>query len=316
MVKSGWRLLSNAEVASGRFHTTKVRYYERAADQPCYYEQENVWGMVSLHIVQKTPDAPSFTYATFEYADNIQTAEGQAVESPTGQMLIPPSNLGPHPTAPGISHSDRANYTTTTADGPFCNANQNARLLYKNTVPGLPEPSQPGDGICVNYRSHEIPQQVIDVNAEAHQLIADYSARNGVSNSPWTNYKLVNVQHQPFDLSQVDQNNPNRQPSTFYQANIMVETNYTLQNFSGIQTSDGQTSNFKNGSPAKNVYLLNAARTGYESFNMGGCMGCHGNAQVGGSDFSFTLREGPVDAPEAPSFTEQQAEGLRKKYKF
>ena len=35
---------------------------------------------------------------------------------------------------------------------------------------------------------------------------------------------------------------------------------------------------------------------------MGGCMGCHGNAQVTkGSDFSFILAEGSTRAPETPS---------------
>jgi len=32
--------------------------------------------------------------------------------------------------------------------------------------------------------------------------------------------------------------------------------------------------------------------------NMGGCMGCHGNAQVAGFDFSFILKGGNVRAPE------------------
>ena len=38
---------------------------------------------------------------------------------------------------------------------------------------------------------------------------------------------------------------------------------------------------------------------GQTGYNMGGCMGCHGNAQQGGADFSFILRGGPVAAPDA-----------------
>jgi hypothetical protein len=34
---------------------------------------------------------------------------------------------------------------------------------------------------------------------------------------------------------------------------------------------------------------------------MGGCMGCHGNAQVAGTDFSFILKAGPVLSPEFPA---------------
>jgi len=47
------------------------------------------------------------------------------------------------------------------------------------------------------------------------------------------------------------------------------------------------------GTPFKNTYYNT------KGYNMGGCMGCHGNAQVGGSDFSFILAEGPVTEPEA-----------------
>jgi len=33
-------------------------------------------------------------------------------------------------------------------------------------------------------------------------------------------------------------------------------------------------------------------------YNMGGCMGCHGQMQLTGYDFSFIFRRGRVDAPE------------------
>jgi hypothetical protein len=46
---------------------------------------------------------------------------------------------------------------------------------------------------------------------------------------------------------------------------------------------------------------------------MGGCMGCHGNAQVSkGTDFSFILAEGYTTSPETPSALGDAA--LRSKY--
>jgi hypothetical protein len=33
-------------------------------------------------------------------------------------------------------------------------------------------------------------------------------------------------------------------------------------------------------------------------FNMGGCMGCHGQMQIKGYDFNFIFRRGRVNAPE------------------
>ncbi|HEY0098167.1 MAG TPA: hypothetical protein VGB76_04350, partial [Pyrinomonadaceae bacterium] len=35
-----------------------------------------------------------------------------------------------------------------------------------------------------------------------------------------------------------------------------------------------------------------------KGYLMGGCMGCHGNAQFGGVGFSFIFGGGPVPAPE------------------
>ena len=47
------------------------------------------------------------------------------------------------------------------------------------------------------------------------------------------------------------------------------------------------------GTPFKNVAWNGSG------YNMGGCMGCHGNAQVGGADFSFILLGGRDTAPDA-----------------
>ena len=68
----------------------------------------------------------------------------------------------------------------------------------------------------------------------------------GVTSAPWLNYKLVNVQYFPYDkviskptpdgslysaLPPYTAQNP--PPSSYYQANIVVETNRSLQLFSG-----------------------------------------------------------------------------------
>jgi len=93
----------------------------------------------------------------------------------------------------------------------------------------------------------------------------------------------------------------------------VIETDYNLQVFSGSfqqGTQNGgnsvislmnpvQSKNINNlitdfaldGTPVKNVQYNGA------SYNMGGCMGCHGNAQAGGADFSFILQSGPVTRP-------------------
>lgn len=310
MLKAAWRLLTPKD-SINQFHTTKVRYYETKNGNPCYYE-EATWGLVALHIVHKTPSAPYFTFATFEQKDNILTADGKPVEDANGNVINPFTD----PTTPVVSHTDSPNGTTTTVSDPYCDANDN-RLYYQNTAAGLPS-----DGsICVNGRYHNLPQPIINANKAAHNAIKAYNSANGVTNSPWENYKLVNIQYKPFNFKEIDEQNNLK--STYYQANIVVETNYTLQKFSGQQIAlgngAGQTTNYdvndnKSSNPFYNVYLPNTENS-YDKINMGGCMGCHGNAQFSGNDFSFMLRGGPVIEPDVPEFDRANVEKLVKKYR-
>jgi len=101
----------------------------------------------------------------------------------------------------------------------------------------------------------------------------------------------------------------------FFQANIVVETNYTLQQFQGrIGADDAPTAIKASGSNAPPPNVFTTAKPA--GVNMGGCMGCHGNAKVSaGSDFSFILKEGKFDAPETPSALEgSEGVALRAKY--
>ena len=137
----------------------------------------------------------------------------------------------------------------------------------------------------------------------AHQAITSYNTANGVVNSPWLFYKLVSVQASPFDVSAKSPTDPVHSPAVFYQSNIVVETNYTLQQFRGrISNSTAGTGapTSLGGLPPPNV--VTPAPPNIVGVNMGGCMGCHGNAQVTkGTDFSFILAEGPTTSPDAPS---------------
>lgn len=306
MLKAAWRLLTEKDTIS-QFHTAKVRYYETKNGDPCYYEEET-WGLVALHIIQKTPTSPYFTFATFEQKDNILTADGKPVEDAVGNVINPFTDR----TTPLVSHTDSANGgTTTTISGHYCDADD-SRLNYQNTAAGLPSDGK----ICVNGRYHDIPQTIINVNKDAHDKINAYNTANGITNSPWTNYKLVNIQYQPFNSDEIS-NADNRLESTYYQANIVVETNYTLQKFSGQQIATGneagQTSNFAGGQPFYNVHIPNGEK--YTKINMGGCMGCHGNAQFAGNDFSFMLRGGPVIEPDVPELDSENILKLAKKYR-
>ncbi|WP_163992820.1 hypothetical protein [Pyxidicoccus caerfyrddinensis] len=301
--KAAWRRLSTTEAASGRFYTAPVRYYESipgSANGICY--RQDTWGLAALHIIRKTPTAPYFVYATFEQADNILDANGQPVEDVNGKVLL---NPGASPMDPAITVTPAvaANPATASSIEHFSPASANCRpeqRLYYVNSPSAPLTTQ--GVICVNKRVHDIPADVIAANQAAHASIAAYNAANKISSSPWLYYKLVNVQAQPLDKPQ---GQPYTGPdiATFYQANIVVETDSNLQTFSGqfqkpiadpsVNTNNLITEFSLTGKPLTNVYYSP------KLYNMGGCMGCHGNAQVSaGTDFSFILAGGRVAAPE------------------
>ena len=330
-VKAGWRVLNPGEMTSGRFHTATVRYYEKEGGGTCY--QQATFGLVALHIIQKTPMAPYFIYATFEQADNILDSSGRPLEDVDGSLLPPlqscrSDQTQPCPTTPSVTLDDTAAVNSQMvppqvvlvpqppAKTAYCTSGPNAtpsnQLFYLNTegLPGLPT----GGYICVNRRDNDIPPVVVDTNKKAHALIQSYSAQHGVTNSVWQYYKLVNVQYQPINKdhaspygTQPGENNflDAHNPSTYYLANIVVETNRALQLFSGGLVNGGLT-----GSNSDYSSQFETGATGIHSntfyqgagYNMGGCMGCHGSqGQQKGGDFSVIMAKGPVKIAETPA---------------
>jgi hypothetical protein len=326
-LKAGWRMLTDAEQQSGRYHMATVRYYEPASPgsaDMCY--REGAWGLVALHIIQKTASAPYFIYATFEQADNIQTASGQypagqfGVEDENGAVpSLPPCPAGqaptpgqppssPCPTTPSLMFNDTEtvntnqippNVTLAQSGAGFCPPT-GSRLFYVNLLPALPTNGR----ICINYRDNLIPATIIAANQRAHAAILAYNQANGIASSPWLYYKLVNVQYRPLNNA-----TPGRyagpDPETFYLANIMVETNRPLQLFSGGLVQSGLTGS---NSEYQSQFVSGATGTHHNSYyrgtgyNMGGCMGCHGSqGQSQGGDFSVILARGTTStqAPEA-----------------
>lgn len=327
-VKAGWRPLNPSEQASGRFHTQNARFYEKSAGgDTCY--RDATWGLQALHIIHKTPSAPYFIYATFEQADNILTAEGAPVEDANGAIILEPEpaqattpqvcllDPKPGPGAQGgevpsnlgevILTNDPA--TCLPADVSYCEE-PGKRLYYQNDAEHQPQAGR----ICVDKRDNAIPDYVIDANAGAHAAIASYLQENGIEQAPWLSYKLVNVQYFPYDKIP-DPNLPNGSlytaeppfsatnpsPSSYYQANIVVETNRSLQLFAGGLSPDITTEWNSDGTPHKNTYY------GGSFHNMGGCMGCHGsqgqNPTGQAGDFSVILARGSggTGQPETPA---------------
>jgi hypothetical protein len=334
--KAGWRPLSASEIASGRFHTQTVRFYEPGPGMlPCYRDAR--WGLVALHIIQKTPSAPYFIYATFEQTDNILTADGKPVEDADGTILQPEPatattpqvclvDLPPNPPGTGTEPSISGmviltNDPTTCQPAPtaqYCGA-PGSQLYYQNASFPPPNNQPAGGNICVNKRDNAIPDYVIAANKQAHAAIAAYLQQNNIPSAPWLFYKLVNVQYFPYDKipnPSIPNGSPytaqppftatNPAPSSYYQANIVVETNRSLQLFSGGLSPNISTQWNQNATRHQNTYYGGAFH------NMGGCMGCHGsqgqNPAGQAGDFSVILARGAVILPEVPAT--QTSQGL------
>ena len=124
-----------------------------------------------------------------------------------------------------------------------------------------------------------------------------------------------------FDKTQVDPHDPNSRhnAATFFQANGVVETDYTLQNFSG-RLSNGAATDYpagRAGNDFKNLHIFAQTPPAIHAFNMGGCQGCHANAQLGGTDFSFILDgNGFQSSPDAPGPATATAAAARYKQRF
>jgi len=296
-LKGAWRPLTAAEKASGRFHTATIRYYEsNAAGVPCY--REDVWGLIGLHIIQKTPTAPWFIWATFEQADNILDQNGKPIEDADGNVV----NAQSSPTTPALklipaSAGKDPAVVLSDPQAPYC-TNPGGRLFFRESPEESNLPS--GGNICVNQRWHDISPYVVSINQLAHQTIKNYIGQHGMSDSPWLYYKLVNVQPVPFDKSEI--NSGSNDAAIYYTANAVIETDYTLGHYSGQIAPSGAPTDFApdGTTPFKNIVFLPFQGSGAfpTPLNMGGCTGCHASAALRGTDFSFSLVQSTVRSPE------------------
>jgi hypothetical protein len=309
-VKAAWRRLTAAEANSGRFHTTTVRFYENQdprktyngapgdAAHPCYVDQ--TWGLLALHIIHKTPTAPYFVFATFGQADNILDDDSKPVEDANGKLI---GNRNATPFNPNITSTNATPATPQKLAPPTANCQPGPQLFFHE----LGDSPLPQGTVCVNRRMHSIPEEVIAVNASAHRAIALYNQVNKIPSSPWLYYKLVNVQYKPINKPVPGQNYTGPDAPTYYLANIVVETDWNLQEFSGRFSPFPLITDFNSsGTPFLNAYYNG------QGYNMGGCMGCHGNAQVGGNDFSFIFGGQRVGEPEVAGPLSQGSQVSRK----
>jgi mono/diheme cytochrome c family protein len=146
-------------------------------------------------------------------------------------------------------------------------------------------------------RAHAINSPIPPVNDAVHAAFTDPTT--GDPDTVWQYYKLIGVQATPVDGPPPATATPD-DLSYYYMANIMVETNQVLQNFTGSVTATLPTVQTPPAPAGKqdNVYVNGAPGS---PFQMGGCQGCHGfQGQSVGGDMSVLVANGAANSTSGP----------------
>lgn len=265
-IKAAWIPVVDEDVS--RYHTAEAAFFRPdAAGDTCM--DAATFALVGLHIIQRIhAGAPgsttsmsgggTFVYATWEHVDNDQAGFTYANYF-QGDGLEPPPRQGFYP--------------------------------------------QPAHALPVT-RKYRILPGTRQVNQAVHKALGC----GGGGASVWCNYQLIGTQFQALDVDSLpplpptgNPNDPTGIGQPLYLANLVIETNDGLQQFQGLPPFPSVISHFQGtvGNPP-NVNAFNRQgknlASGGKGLNMGGCMGCHGVAQLRGSSFSFVLEDGQAGA--------------------
>jgi hypothetical protein len=69
-IKATWRRYDSSVDDLSKYHWAKLIYYTGVAKGAPVTANNDIFLLVSLHIIQKTPNVPTFTFATFEHVTN------------------------------------------------------------------------------------------------------------------------------------------------------------------------------------------------------------------------------------------------------
>ncbi|MBT2748697.1 MULTISPECIES: hypothetical protein [unclassified Lysobacter] len=293
-VKSAWREMTPDLIASGRYHTAEALYYYEENGQT--RARVATFGLVGLHILRKMENYPTFVYTTFEQVDSLTTPEnkdtGLYVVNLYDQLQYDASvPSGTRPSAILNSGSNR-----TLVSLPLAGAIDSAHGY--DVIPGKFTVPRGFSGPIKVQNPPVATSAVYDVNAEVQQAMASTPA---FKDSVWRYYRLVGLQVLPTNEdSSVTPATPDPLTQDYYLANIVIESSQP-----GIQLFKGGV---KDPDPDKQQFTLLAKRglpsilgvkklpPNADQLVMGGCMGCHGNAQYprneegkGPSIFSFLI---------------------------
>ncbi len=281
-IKAAWLLLDSTDVAS-QYHTTIGVYYETIAGAPpdsvaqdplkytCFMPGQ--FGLIGLHIIQRVHSA------VFSRENPELFAHGGTFIFATWEHI----GLGAY------NDSSAYYYANFLAKNTLLNTTDSVPFDIERTA--FPNVTTGHSAINV-VRMKDFPLPTTDsVNAAVHNTLDDSSV--------WQNYRLIGTQFVAVNDSSTSAmyNQP------YYLANLVIETNQGLQNFRGLPpgvsttpyytqkvTIDSTTTSPAMFQPTYPNVIFNREQN--LPVNMGGCMGCHGIAQLNGYNFSFVFLAG------------------------
>ncbi|MCZ6857519.1 MAG: hypothetical protein O7F70_05925 [Gemmatimonadetes bacterium] len=277
-LKAAWLMLTPEEVSSNTYLTTDAVYYKTpeppSQDTLCY--AVDTFGLIGLHIIQRVhafqgsrqpteytefAHGGTFVFATWEHTDLPDS--GVASSYYYANFLAGETNLV---TGNPFGFSTNAH--------PFPNFTDTATTAIN----------------VIRMQNYPLPSTTA-VNDSVHASI-----RRQNSSSVWLNYRLIGTQFVAVgsDSASLTYNQP------YYLANLVVETNQGLQHFRGLPPNVTVTPYYTDKlsiagtggqfAPTQPNVIFN--RQQRAPVTMGGCMGCHGVAQLNGYNFSFVFQDG------------------------
>jgi hypothetical protein len=284
-LKAAFVLLTEEEKKSKKYHTTEALYFRspnpKKPEELCY--EVDTFGLLALHIIQRVHSQP------FDRRNPGQFAHGGTFVFATWEhtsLAVPPSEPS------GYFY---ANYFAF--PGPL-----GLGVPFPFTADVTPFPNfvkAPGGAIPI---VRQMPYPL----ASTQKVTQAVHSKLGKS-SVWQNYRLIGTQFAAVgsEAESTALNQPH------YLANLVVETNDGLQKFQGLPPG---VSPVTPGMPTRgNISQYYTQKVGIRGtsvvferdfpnvifnrelrnpVNMGGCMGCHGVAQLKGFNFSFVFLGG------------------------
>lgn len=304
-LKAAWLQLTPGDDFS-QYHTAAAfQYFSNSGVTGGICKKPSTFGLVGLHIIQRV-------HQTGRNKGLPNQGQGSSTGRPQGGTYVFASWEHVKNDSAGFTYANYSGYTPS--------GTKNAPLLpYPNIAP---PPGAPAPGALPLNRVYPILPSTARATALIHSMLGCSGAP---TDSVWCNYELIGTQYaatqtpspEPTQLNALapqpmNIEAPANSGQPYYLANLVIESNVGLQQFQGLPptgdpkvitviphyTQNNVTSQFGSSfqRSAENVASRTLKNNTRHQFVMGGCMGCHGVAQLSGYSFSFVLLDNQYGA--------------------